>query len=661
MTYGLTPQGFNAERLDQIVNDLNDAFIAQFGDINTSPQSVFGQIIGVFAKSYADLWENMNDVYLSQYPNSAFGVSLDNVVALNGITRLAATQTQVYGSCSGNEGTFISPNALARIPDTNELFFAIDGGNITSGSLDNVTVSVTALAAQIYTILLNSVPYIFSLPNIAFTGSFVTSNSTVVTINGISLTAVPYNTSSSQTITDIASMIATDAAVYSATKVGSQINIIPNPGYSVTVNYVTITGGASQPTWAIGFNVPSTLDQVSAALVSVINANSPPWTATDSSGTFSMVTNDESIPFSLGVGTNLEITSIASPILFYSQNFGPISCTQNALTQIVTPISGWNTITNPEAGIPGINAETDAQLRVRRYNSIKLLGLGTVEAITAQLINVPNVVGTSVQVIENTSLTEDDMVITFSGAVTSGQTINVTYNDGGGSFAVPFDTSQAQTMTDLANAFLATPQVATAVVSGSSLVLTLTFNVLQEIAMTTGDVTVTGSGTLPTATVLGGQPAKSIQAILLGGTNAAIGEAIWLSKPAGIETFGTDEVTIVDSQGNNQVIFFSRPTEIYIWVNATLTLYAEENFPPNGLGLVQQAIVNYINSLGVGADVLRQRVQNQVFSIPGISHVDMQIAFTITPSASPSFSYSDITLASTQIATTSLELVTVID
>ncbi|MBX9720598.1 MAG: hypothetical protein K2X81_04295, partial [Candidatus Obscuribacterales bacterium] len=88
--FGLTPQGFKIKRLPDIHAENQNLLLAAFGEINLDPQSIFGQLIGVLSKVEADIWENMQDVYFSQYPNSAEGISLDNVVQLNAITRLAA-------------------------------------------------------------------------------------------------------------------------------------------------------------------------------------------------------------------------------------------------------------------------------------------------------------------------------------------------------------------------------------------------------------------------------------------------------------------------------------------------------------------------------------------------------------------------------------------
>lgn len=658
MTFGLTPSGFKQKRLHDIVNDLDDAFVGQFGDINTEPQSVFGQIIGIFAKQFADLWENLDAVYYSQYPNSAESISLDNVVGLNGLVRLPATQTQVFASCAGNEGTLVSQNALATIPHSNQVFYAPFGGIITQSNADRVVIAVDDLAAQVYSVVLNATPFIFSLPIITFTGSFVSGNATIVTINGINLPSVPFNTNSSDTIDDIATAIENDPAVLAVNVIGSAIYITPGFGFSVTVNYINIQGGASQPTYAITFDIPASLAEVSSYLEDVINAGTPNWTATDLTGSLEIITTDEEIPFSLSLGSNLSLTSFTSPIQFNCQSFGPIACPVESLTEIATPLAGWESITNLSDGILGTNQETDAELRARRQRSITLLGLATVPAIESHLLAIAGV--TAASVFENTTLTQTPIVLTFSAAVVSGQTINVSYNAGTGSFNVPFATSQAVTMANLATAFLAISGVDTAVVSGAgNLVLTVTMEQLSELVVDNGDVTVTGSGTLPICVVTGGRPPKSVECVVEGATNQAVGNEVWRIKPAGIEAFGNTEVEVIDSQGNTQIVFFSRPVSLYISVNVVLTLYSGETFPANGDVAVAEAILAYGDTLGVGQSVLLQRVQAQVFNVPGIASAVVQLGVTVTANASPAFASSDITIDSTQISNFDIERINV--
>lgn len=663
MTFGLTPNGFNAPRLADIKQQLEDGFIAQFGEVNTDPQSVIGQLIGLFAKTYADIWENMNDVYFSQYPNSASGVSLDNVVQLNGISRLPATQTSVVATCTGLEGTVIPLGSLAEILSSGQTFFANQGGIITAANADTVNVQIVSLATQAYFVTLNNILFTSSLPVITFSNSgaiFNSGDSIIVTINGVAQTAVPYNTSSNQTLADIASTIQSFDSSLACTASATNPNIItitPNPGYNITINSISIINSPpSTATYVITFLAPGSNNALTAALVAILNFGTPPWLAIDNmNGTFTINALTPSIPFSSAVGLNLSIISQASPINFLAQNFGPIPCPVASLTSIVTPIAGWQSVTNLVAGNTGTLVETDAKLRIRRQNSIKLIGAGTVESIEAGLLqNVPGV--TSAIVFENSSAFETSIVIVFPLIFTNLDVITVTYNTIS-SFMVTAGSVQATTMTAIVNQFLLIPSVATATYGGSgNRTITLTFNAFDVLVVNSAIVT---SGVSQTATITGGRPPKSFESVVQGGTDQAVAEEIWLKKPAGIQTFGNSSFTITDSQGNPQTIFFSRPTPLYIWVTVALTLYSEETFPANGIQLEGESILNYGNSLGVGIDVLFQRVLSQIFNIPGVASGNMQIAFTLLPTNTPSFGTSDIPIADNQISVFDLSRINV--
>lgn len=660
MTFGLTAQGFKAKRLVDIQTDLENQLLAEFGDINLDPQSIFGQQIGVFSKVLADLWENMEDVYFSQYPNSAEGISLDNVVQFNGITRLAAQQTRVTGVCVGLEGTLINQGALARIPDTGAVFFARANTIITRTQAAAATLQVIALAAQPYTALINNQAFSYSLPVITFTGSFVASNSIVVTLNGVALGAVPFTTNSALTNAAIATMIATSPAVFAVgTPAGNIITIIPNAGFNVIINSIVITGGVSQPTYAITYQIPGSNNLLTAALTSVINAGTQPVTAIDNmDGTITVNADDTDVPFSIAVGTNLNITAQATPVVFLSQDFGPIVAPINTLTEILTPISGWISINNPKAGLTGRLIETDAELRIRRNNSLRLLGAGTVESIRARLLQqVPGV--TSAFVFENRDLTQEPILIVLNQDLVSGNTIVVVLN-GTTLPTVTFAVSHLATMNVIAALIQNQPEVVTATVGGTAN-RTITMNMASaiEVIMIPNDFTVSGGASQATAVIKGGRFPKSFEAVVQGGTDADVANKIWTTKPAGIQTFGNTAFTITDSQGEFQVINFSRPTPIYIWVTVALTLYAEEVFPPNGQDLVAAAINTYGSNLGIGVDVLLQRVLAQIFNVPGIASGVMQIASTNLPGDSPLFGTADISIAENEVAIFDLTRITV--
>lgn len=121
--YGITPEGFSRKRLDQLLLELNDEMKAVFGDnFNVSPESPDGQINGVISESNANLWEIAQESYDAFNPSAAAGVTLSNLVQLNGITRLPATTSRVQLSLTGAVDTTIPAGSLISTNDTGDQF-----------------------------------------------------------------------------------------------------------------------------------------------------------------------------------------------------------------------------------------------------------------------------------------------------------------------------------------------------------------------------------------------------------------------------------------------------------------------------------------------------------------------------------------------------------
>jgi len=751
MTFGLTPKGFVAKRLIDIQTDMENAMIAEFGDINVAPQSVFGQLIGVLSKTLADVWDNLEAVYNSQYPATAEGTSLDNVVQLNGIQRLAAQRTRVTAVINATEGTTIPAGSLARIPDSGEVFFAEESTIVTRTNAVFVLVATQLMNTQSYSILIDTVLYTYSLPEINFTGSFVSGNSIVVTLNGTALPAVPFNTDNDTTLADIATAIGLFAQVLtSVATTPSTIDVTPTDGNNVVVNSIQITGGVSQPTWAVTFRVPQAVvsfftdfvsgnsivfrlngvnlpsvpfntDQATTAvdiqtmleaqpeiasveilgsnrvfridpnvgfnfvvntvtitggvsqplynienpvldkLAQIINAGPLNVEAVDlDNGTMTINSGSSSEPFSFTPASNLQIIDRSSPVQFLAQNYGPVPAPINTLTEILTPIAGWNSIDNWQAGALGRFIETDAELRIRRRNSIRLLGAATVEAIRARLLQqVPGV--TSAFVFENRTLQQVQIQAVFNQDLVTGNVIDITMN-GTPLTPVNYAVSHLNTMNLIAATIAAnTTLIDSATVGGANnrtIFVNMQFAVEVDLV-----IEVTGGATQAEVTYRGGRPPKSFEAVVQGGTDDAVALKIWQTKPAGIQTFGNvndgNGVPIVDSQGDTQYIYFSRPAPIYIWVTCALTLYPEETFPVNGTQLVADSIQAYGQSLGIGVDVLLQRVLAQIFAVPGIASGAMQIAATASPNDSPVYGSNDIPIAENEISAWDLSRISI--
>jgi uncharacterized phage protein gp47/JayE len=133
-----------------------------------------------------------------------------------------------------------------------------------------------------------------------------------------------------------------------------------------------------------------------------------------------------------------------------------------------------------------------------------------------------------------------------------------------------------------------------------------------------------------TSGTVSGRPPKSVEAIVLGGTDLEIGNAIWASKAGGIEPYGTSSVVITDSQGQPHTIGFSRPTVINIYLELDITV--DGTFPLTGDDLVKAAILAYGDGLSMGDDVIVfPKLIAALSSITGINDVAIRIGTAPSP------------------------------
>lgn len=91
----------------------------------------------------------------------------------------------------------------------------------------------------------------------------------------------------------------------------------------------------------------------------------------------------------IGVGGTVNVVAVA-------EDAGRILALPGEIDQIVTPVPGWSTVTNAAAASAGLDAETDAALRVRRAQSIlRSAGIG-LASIRAKLLALEYVEGAAV-------------------------------------------------------------------------------------------------------------------------------------------------------------------------------------------------------------------------------------------------------------------------
>lgn len=92
---------------------------------------------------------------------------------------------------------------------------------------------------------------------------------------------------------------------------------------------------------------------------------------------------------------------------------GEVTAASEEIDTIVTPITGWHSVTNPVAASPGDDLETDSELRARRQASLQITGAASINAIRANLLALSQL--SAAVVIENDTLTT---------TVVAGKTLN---------------------------------------------------------------------------------------------------------------------------------------------------------------------------------------------------------------------------------------------
>jgi hypothetical protein len=137
-----------------------------------------------------------------------------------------------------------------------------------------------------------------------------------------------------------------------------------------------------------------------------------------------------------------------------------------------------------------------------------------------------------------------------------------------------------------------------------------------------------------TVTSPDGLPPKSFMAVVHSSPavddRAAIAQVIWDVKPAGIQAYGDYEVAVLDSEGVEQLVGFSRPDERAVYVALRLTTSADYV----GNDTVKAAIVAHAETPGspgyldVGVDVYAGAFVTVAMQQRGVLNAEARVSLT---------------------------------
>lgn len=159
-----------------------------------------------------------------------------------------------------------------------------------------------------------------------------------------------------------------------------------------------------------------------------------------------------------------------------------------------------------------------------------------------------------------------------------------------------------------------------------------------------------------------GRPAKSFEAIVVGGTDADVATTIWDTMPAGIKPYGASSYSVTGEDGASHAIGFSRPVPKYAHVEVTVVSVDPDGGP---VGDYEQTIKDAVSLYGnanfdLGDNFTLQKLFAPIYSVPGIYSVTLRIATTATAAGSPTWSSSNVLIAAREYLTFDSARVTVL-
>lgn len=138
-----------------------------------------------------------------------------------------------------------------------------------------------------------------------------------------------------------------------------------------------------------------------------------------------------------------------------------------------------------------------------------------------------------------------------------------------------------------------------------------------------------------------GRPPKSYEVYVEGGLDSAIAEVVWETKPTGIETTGTTPVIIIDHNGDDQLVNFSRFDNKYAWVRVTYSINSEEEFLPDGPDQIRDAVVETGSSFYRGEDLEPTKFYGNIYSkVSGVYISKIEVSITNSLGDTPTYTTS---------------------
>jgi uncharacterized phage protein gp47/JayE len=187
---------------------------------------------------------------------------------------------------------------------------------------------------------------------------------------------------------------------------------------------ITVVNGTVSQTFTYASDPSATESEIVNGLKTVIDSQaSSLFSTVISGGTLSVTSKVEFTTYTFTKSSNINFLKSTKYTTVICDEVGVIEQPANTITQISTPILGWDSVTNPLSAITGRNTETDDELRQRFVDAKYVVGTNTLDALYSDLISLQGV--KIARVFENNTETTDSMGIpehAFMAIVDGGDT-----------------------------------------------------------------------------------------------------------------------------------------------------------------------------------------------------------------------------------------------
>lgn len=122
---------------------------------------------------------------------------------------------------------------------------------------------------------------------------------------------------------------------------------------------------------------------------------------------------------------------------------------------------------------------------------------------------------------------------------------------------------------------------------------------------------------------LNGQPPKSINIIVSGGSDPDIAQAIFENVAAGVTTWGQKSYIVEDLFGHPHEVFWDEVSDKTIYFEVEVE--TDDSYSMDGDKLIAEQLVEFINSVSIGNKIILTKAYDFIYNVPGVSSATVLI------------------------------------